>query len=145
YAPFTGISFSFPEQEVAGMEGLGDGPYRVYKNRTKGPRFGHWEKAYNNTVTGEAGHINPEFKGYHAHLYWVRIKGKRSPDFMVYAHTDDVFLRMLTPTEPRKPEKAALVYPEGDISFLQSINGIGDKFMEAEAFGPQSNPALFNA
>lgn len=145
YAGFTGVSFSFPEDEVAGMEWLGDGPYRVYKNRMKGTRFGHWQKEYNNTVTGESGYIYPEFKGYHANLYWARIKGKHSPGFTVYAHTDDVFLRMLTPTEPQKPEKAAMVYPEGDISFLQSINGIGDKFMSAETFGPQGNPAIFNA
>ncbi len=145
YAKFTGVSFSFPEQEVGGMQWMGDGPYRVYKNRMKGVRFGLWEKEYNNTVTGESGYLYPEFKGYHANLYWARIQGRQSPGFVVYAQTDDVFLRMLTPREPQKPERAAMVYPEGDISFLQSINGIGDKFMRAEEFGPQANPAIFNA
>ncbi|PPL02148.1 glycoside hydrolase family 2 TIM barrel-domain containing protein [Parapedobacter indicus] len=140
---FAGITFSYPEQQVAGMTWLGNGPYRVYKNRMKGARFGLWEKAYNNTVTGESGYVYPEFKGYHANTYWARIEGKGTPDFTVYVHSDDIFLRMLTPQEPQKPENAKMVYPEGDLSFLHTINGIGDKFMEAKELGPQAHPATF--
>ena len=32
---------------------MGDGPYRVWKNRRKGNQFGIWTKEYNNTETGE--------------------------------------------------------------------------------------------
>ena len=67
---FAGITFSYPEQKVAGMKWLGDGPYRVYKNRMKGPQFGVWEKAYNNTITGDSIYVYPEFKGYHSGVYW---------------------------------------------------------------------------
>jgi len=142
---FAGITFSYPEKNVAGMKWLGDGPYRVYKNRMKGTQFGVWEKAYNNTITGDSGYVYPEFKGYHSEVYWAKIAGKGVPDFKVYIQSKDIFLRMLTPAEPKEPAKTKMEYPKGDISFLHSINAIGTKFTDPEASGPQSFPARFSA
>src|SRR5690606_30762948 len=107
---FAGITFTYPEEQVSGMKWLGNGPYRVYKNRMKGAVFGLWEKAYNNTVTGEAGYVYPEFKGYHANMYWARIEGKDAPGFTVYVHGNDLFLHLFTPQEPRQPEHARMIY-----------------------------------
>ena len=140
---FAGITFDYPEKNVAGMKWLGNGPYRVYKNRMKGVEFGLWEKAYNNTITGDSGFEYPEFKGYHSEVYWAKIAGKDSPDFTVYIHSKDIFLRMLTPVDPKDPAKTKIEYPKGDISFLHGINAIGTKFTDASSSGPQSNPYLF--
>lgn len=142
---FSGVSFDFDESEMKGMEWLGDGPYRVYKNRMKGSHFGLWSKEYNHTVTGESTYIYPEFKGYHSNIYWVHVLGKSCPDFKVFVHTNDIFLKMLTPQEPQKPEKAKMVYPRGDISFLHAINSIGTKFFEPSELGPGSNPFWFKS
>lgn len=142
---FSGITFNFPENQIKGMKWLGDGPYRVYKNRMKGTNFGLWEKAYNNTVTGESGYIYPEFKGYHANIYWADIQGKEGNGFKVFIQTNDIFLKMLTPQEPKDPNNTAMIYPDGDISFLHSINAIGTKFTKATNLGPQSNPAIFRS
>lgn len=136
---FAGISFDFPEENIAGMKWMGRGPYRVWKNRMKGTEFGVWEKEYNNTITGHSGFIYPEFKGYHAETYWAKIQGKDFPDFKVYVHSKDVFLRMLTPEHPEEPRNTKIEFPLGDISFLHGINAIGSKFKKAEKFG--SNPA----
>jgi len=144
-SPFSGVTFSFPEENVAGMKWLGNGPYRVYKNRMKGTNFGLWEKEYNNSITGESGYIYPEFKGYHSEVYWAKIEGKNVPDFKVYVLSKDIFLRMLTPAEPKDPARTKMEYPKGDISFLQSINAIGTKFTDATSSGPQSFPTQFNA
>lgn len=133
---FSGVSFDFPESEVAGMQWLGNGPYRVYKNRMKGASFGLWEKAYNNTVTGESAYVYPEFKGYHAEMYWAEIKGRKSNGFTVYVLSDDIFLRMFTPQPPALPAKTVMEYPPGDLSFLHSINAIGTKFDTQQ--GPQA-------
>ena len=141
---FAGITFNYPETNVAAMKWLGDGPYRVYKNRMKGTEFGLWEKAYNNTVTGESSFEYPEFKGYHANVYWAKIAGKDSLDFKVYIHDKDIFVRMLTPAEPKEPANTKIDYPQGDISFLHGINAIGTKFTAASSSGPQSNPYQFN-
>ncbi len=141
---FAGITFSLPEESVAGMKWLGNGPYRVYKNRMKGTQFGVWEKAYNNTVTGESGFVYPEFKGYHSGVYWVKVLGKNHRGFTVYVHSSDIFLRMLTPPVPRHPRNTAIVYPPGDLSFLHGISAIGTKFTDPPASGPQSFPYPFN-
>lgn len=142
---FSGISFNFDESEIKGMKWLGDGPYRVYKNRMKGVRFGLWSKDYNNTITGESTYIYPEFKGYHSNIYWVHVIGKTGPGFKVFVHTNDIFMKMLTPQEPQKPENARMIYPKGDISFLHTINSIGTKFFEPSKLGPESNPFWFKS
>lgn len=142
---YAGISFSFPENQVVGMKWLGNGPYRVYKNRMKGSSFGLWEKAYNNTITGDAGYEYPEFKGYHANVYWAEIQGKNDSGFNVFIQSNDVFLRMLTPVEAKEPQSTSMLYPPGDISFLHSINSIGTKFSKAEDSGPEAVPAIFRS
>src|SRR6185312_7119283 len=53
FTSMAGVNFSFPEQEIKGVEYMGYGPYRVWKNRMKGNTFGIWNKPYNNTETGE--------------------------------------------------------------------------------------------
>ena len=53
FTSFDGVNFSFPENRYKGVEYMGDGPYRVWKNRMKGNQFGIWNKNYNNTETGE--------------------------------------------------------------------------------------------
>ena len=84
------------------MRWLGRGPYRVWKNRIPGTNYGIWQKDFNNTVTGESADklVYPEFKWYHANLYWATIQGKQNA-FTVYAATDGVFFRVFTPDEPR--------------------------------------------
>jgi hypothetical protein len=141
---FAGITFSFPEENIAGMKWLGNGPYRVYKNRMKGTEFGLWEKLYNNSVTGESAFVYPEFKGYHSGMVWVKIMGKSCPDFTVYIYSNDIFFRMLTPPVPQHPRNTTIHYPPGDLSFLHGISAIGTKFTDPPASGPQSFPYYFN-
>lgn len=138
-----GITFSYPESCVTGMRWLGGGPYRVWKNRLRGANMGVWEKAYNNTITGESFEnlIYPEFKGYHSNLYWATIQNKEQ-DFTVYSMSDGVYLRMLTPEEPKNRQGSALTmpaFPAGDISFLLEIPAIRC-FKPISQHGPKSQP-----
>lgn len=139
---YKGISFSFPEAQVSGMKWLGDGPYRVWRNRMKGTAFNVWENDYNNTITGESEFKYPEFKGFFSNLYWAKIKGKDNNGFTVYCHNPFMFLRMLTPENPKKDpkENVNINFPKGDISFLKNIPPIGTKFQKPETMGPQGNP-----
>lgn len=137
-ADFMGITFNYPEEKITGMEWLGQGPYRVWKNRLKGSQFGVWHKDYNNTVTGE-GWQYPEFKGYHANMYWVRIENKELP-FTIYTDRAGLFLQMLKPTKPAgaSNDNTSPAFPDGDIGFLNAISPIGTKFQAANLMGPQS-------
>lgn len=137
-ADFMGITFNYPEEKINGMKWMGRGPYHVWKNRLKGQQFGVWEKAYNNTITGESWKY-PEFKGWHSELYWVKLQNKEA-DFTVYTDQQNIYLQML---QPQKAKAAANnntspPFPEGNIGFMHAISAIGTKFQKAEVMGPQS-------
>lgn len=139
-----GISFSYPEKEVKGMRWFGRGPYRVWKNRIKGTNYGIWEKQYNNTITGDnfENIVYPEFKGYHANLYWATLMSEKS-NFTVYTETDGVFFRVFTPEEPplrRNGENSMWKFPDGDISFLLDIPAMRS-FKTIPEHGPKSQPS----
>lgn len=136
---FTGASFSLSEQGVQSVTYLGNGPYRVWKNRMTGVGFNVWKKNHNNTITGHSGFKYPEFKGYYSNLYWARITDLQDRHFTVYSHTKDLFLRLFTPEEAPQPAKTAVQHPAGDLSFMLGIPAIGTKFKEAKELGPQSD------
>ena len=144
-ASYAGFSFSFPEENISGMKWMGQGPYRVWKNRMSDTSFGVWEKEYNNTSTGNSGFEYPEFKGYLAETYWVDVKVKKGLGFKVYVKSKDVFFRMLTPDQPEDGRSTIVDFPAGDISFLHGINAIGTKFKGTVNLGPQSSKNYFNA
>ena len=132
-----GLTFSYPEESVSGMRWMGRGPYRVWKNRLPGPQYGIWQKDYNNTVTGEYYYpqVYPEFKGYHANLYWATLQGKQP--LTVYTETDGLFLRVFTAEEQRDREgrgKSVPEWPAGDLSFLLEIPAVNSQ-------GADGNPS----
>jgi hypothetical protein len=141
--PWTGAAFNYPEEEVKSVRYLGDGPYRVWKNRRKGVTFNVWEKEYNNSMTGYSGFVYPEFKGYYSRLYWVRFTDKEGKQFTVYSGTEDLYLRLFTPGEAPDPARTTVEHPEGDVGFMLGIPAIGTKFKEAGELGPQSRPYLY--
>lgn len=138
-----GLTFSYPEKEVTGMKWLGQGPYRVWKNRQRGANFGRWHKDYNNTVTGHSFEslIYPEFKGYHGSLYWAVLEGKDC-DMTVSSMTDGLYFRVFTPQEPEGVAKDDRMerFPEGDLSFLIDINAMRS-FKPVSQHGPRSQPS----
>jgi hypothetical protein len=124
------------------MTWLGKGPYRVWKNRLPGTNYSVWHKDANNTITGEStGALQyPEFKGYHAALYWATLEGEAP--LTIYSASENVYLRLFTPAEPEgraggKPTMPA--FPDGDLSFLLDIPAI-QSFKPIEQQGPQSQP-----
>jgi len=137
-ADFMGITFRYPEANITGMKWEGRGPYRVWKNRLKGQQFGIWHKDYNNTITGESWNY-PEFKGYHADVYWVTVENKESP-FTVYTTQNGTFFQMLKPAKPTAAsnDNTNPPFPDGDIGFMDAISPIGTKFQSADKLGPQS-------
>ena len=132
-----GLTFSYPEEAVSGMHWMGRGPYRVWKNRLPGPQYGIWQKDYNNTVTGEYYYpqVYPEFKGYHANLYWATLQGRQP--LTVYTETDGLYLRIFTAEEQRDREgrgKSVPEWPAGDLSFLLEIPAVNSQ-------GADGNPS----
>jgi hypothetical protein len=139
---FLGISFSYPENLVEGLRWMGDGPYRVWKNRIRGNTFNVWEKDYNNTITGERDFIYPEFKGYHSRFYFARILTSEQ-DFAIVCASEDIFLRLFTPEPPKDPCNTAPPFPSGDISFMHGIPPIGTKSQIPENMGPMGRKNMY--
>ncbi|MBS1660540.1 MAG: glycoside hydrolase family 2, partial [Bacteroidetes bacterium] len=138
-----GINFSFPESGVKGIRWLGNGPYRVWKNRMQGSELGVWDKAYNNTVTGFGNVVYPEFKGYFSNFYWMRMETAGQP-FTVVCGNEDVFLRLFTPADPPgKTYNTAPEFPAGNISFMQAIPAIGTKSQKPEKLGPSGGKSMY--
>lgn len=142
FTSMAGVNFSFPEEKMRGVEYMGNGPYRVWKNRMKGTKFGIWKKDYNNTETGETW-VYPEFKGYHSNMYWCKFITVGQP-FTVVTENEDVFLRLFTPAYKEDPWKNyQLTFPSGDISFMQGIPGIGTKTQKTETTGPMGMKNIY--
>lgn len=137
---YFGVSFDFPEESVKSLKWLGNGPYRVWKNRLKGAAFGLWELEANNTLTGE-GWDYPEFRGFRSNMYAADIETDYGTIRILF-ETPDLFLHLLTPGKQldRNNDNTLGIFPEGQISVLNAISPVGTKFYGAPAMGPQSGP-----
>lgn len=142
FTDFVGVNFSFPEAAIKGVHYMGNGPYRVWKNRMKGNQFGIWDKTYNSTETGEAW-IYPEFKGYHSNIYWCKFLTSTQP-FTVFTENEDLFVRLFTPAwKTDQWHNYETIFPGGDISFMQGISSIGTKTQRNETTGPMGIKNIF--
>ena len=137
-----GFTFDYPEEGVTGMQWLGRGPYRVWKNRQRGHNIDLWHKAYNRTITGRSvrGPLEyPEFKGYHGNVYWMKIESETSP-LTLYSATDGLFVKVFNPDEPEGSFNRLLPeLPEGGIALLLDIQAI-KSFKSIPEQGPHSQP-----
>ena len=134
---FIGIGFNYPEHFCVGLKWLGDGPYRVWKNRKEGVHYGIWEKQYNNTITGESFNdlIYPEFKGYHANVVWCELQTTEG-NFRVYSEYPNLYMHLFTPQTPKNVTGGTMpIFPETDLSFLYDIPAIGTKFKSSQDLG----------
>lgn len=138
---FIGVAFDYPETLVRHKRWLGDGPYRVWKNRLRGVSFGIWENDYNNTITGWRDWVYPEFKGCFANVRWLQLDTTEGPITAALAQ-DDLFVQVLTPEFPPRnlQMKAALSLPSAGLAVLHAIPAIGSKFETARNSGPQGQP-----
>ena len=139
---WLGVTFDYPEANVTGMSWLGQGPYRVWKNRLEGQEIGVSYKAANNNVNGTQWGY-PEFRGYHGQLYWAQLGTTQQP-ITLTTNTSNLFLRVLTPTltPSFNSWRTSVIpaFPAGNLSLLHAINAIGNKFQapSATTTGPSS-------
>jgi len=135
---FFGMLFDYPEKLVAHKRWLGDGPYRVWKNRLRGATRGVWANDYNNTIAGWRDWIYPEFKGYFAGVDWLQLDTAEGR-ITILNHNAVPFVQVLTPEFPpaNLVGKAIAPMPQCGLAFLDAIPPIGSKFKEARYGGPQ--------
>ena len=139
---FFGVVFNYPEAQVKKKRWLGDGPYRVWKNRLRGGTLNVWENDYNNTITGHSGWVYPEFKGCFANVRWLQLETTEGLITVVPERIP--FVQVLTPAQP--PDDLTgltkVNLPQCGLGFLHGIPPIGNKFRPAAQDGPQGQPNL---
>jgi hypothetical protein len=142
---FLGVTFDYPENFVRHKRWLGDGPYRVWKNRLRGVSLGVWENDYNNTLAGFRDWIYPEFKGIFSNVRWLQLDTTEGPISIVNSGSVP-FVQVLTPEFPpmNLVGKAFAPVPKCGLGFLDCIPPIGSKFKPPTAMGPQSQPNVVN-
>jgi len=140
--PFAGISFNYPENYVLSSRWLGKGPCRQWKNRLAGTPVNVWQNIYNNTQTGYAGLVYPEFKGYYGEITWMELS---TVEGKLYIATKDngLFIRLFDFYALSAATKPHPELPVGTISFLDCIPPIGSKLAtglttNTRVYGPQS-------
>ncbi|MCD2423066.1 glycoside hydrolase family 2 [Niabella pedocola] len=137
-----GVNFDYPESQMRSVTYMGNGPYRVWKNRMKGTAFGVWDKQYNSTETGEQW-VYPEFKGYYSNFYGGYFNGA-DQRFVVATETEDLFLRLFSAAPKTDPwHNYEPLFPDGAISFMQGIPAIGNKTQTSETTGPMGQKNIF--
>ena len=140
---FLGVTFDYPETNVLHKRWLGDGPYRVWKNRLRGVSPGVWENDYNNTITGFKGWVYPEFKGFFSNVRWLQMATTEGPITVINSSAVP-FVQVLTPEFPpaNLAGKTVAPMPKCGLGFMDAISPIGNKFQAPGRIGPQSQPNI---
>jgi hypothetical protein len=141
---FLGVTFDYPEEKVRGKKWLGDGPFRVWKNRRHGVSLNVWENKYNDTIAGYSGWEYPEFKGCFSNVKWLQLDTIEGPITVV---PSSEFVQVLTPKfPPRELEGETKVnLPNCGFAFLDAIPAVGSKFKTAPTTGPSGQPNVGEA
>ena len=139
---YFGVVFDYPENLVKHKRWLGDGPYRVWKNRLRGVTFGVWENDYNNTITGWRDWVYPEFKGCFANVRWLQLETVEGSITVVPEGIP--YVQVLTPEFPpaNLVRYTAPPLPKAGLAFLHAIPAIGSKGKAPTTMGPQGQPTV---
>ena len=129
-----GICFDYPEQMVKSKQWVGDGPYRVWKNRMEGPQYGLWQNDYNDPIPGESWEY-PEFKGYFSNVSWMKFQ---TTEGQLGIEQQAGKIGVYTPRDGR--DHILYTLPETGISILKVIPAVRNKVNTTDLNGPSAQP-----
>ena len=139
----VGVAFDYPEDKMVKKTWLGNGPYRVWRNRLAGVSLGIWETEYNQTATGWKDWVYPEYGGFFSGVRWLRLTTTEGVLTLVVPD-EDKFVRVGTPCFPDENLMKAMkmAFPDGNLAVLGDIPGIGTKLKTPAQTGPQGATPL---
>jgi hypothetical protein len=132
-ADLLGLTFDFPESRVKSKRWVGAGPYRIWKNRNAGTKFGLHEAGYSRAVPGEI-YSYPEFQGFFGAWDWLEMR-TQDADVVIRNLSGVPYFGLYSPAGGQKP---VLELPELGWSMLHAIPPIGTKFALPDVLGPES-------
>lgn len=135
-----GVMFDYPEENVKSKTWTGDGPYRVWQNRTQGPQYGLWQNEYNDPIPGES-FTYPEFKGYFQNVDWMTLKTSEG-SMRIDNLNPAINIGVYTPRDGR--DHILYTLPNTGISLLKVIPAVRNKVNTTDLNGPSAQPYWAN-
>ena len=142
---YAGAGFEIQGDNIVGKRWMGDGPYRVYKNRLQGVEPGVWNIERKENIPGSVYNF-PEFEGYFSNWYWMQLRLKNGQMLGLSTPDEKLYLGILKPNSGPDPRNALIYYPEKEgIYFFNTIAPIGEKWKRPEEMGPEGFPAKIDS
>ena len=134
-----GVTFDIDETQVAAKRWLGNGPYRVWRNRPEGVNFGIWENAYNDTIPGVSWDY-PEFKGFFSGVRWMELKMKNGDILRMQVMGKPRFVGVFSPRDGL--DNLLYTLPRLGLSVLEIVPAIGNKCSGAKKTAPSAKSVV---
>ena len=133
-----GVKFDFPEGDVLSKRWNGGGPYRIWKNRTRGTTLGVWENDYNDT-TPTLTFDYPEFKGYFGDTQWMQLHTKEGNITIVNTDPAGKSVGVYEPKDgPVRRGKGLFTLPKTGISLMDVTPAVRNKVNSTDLNGPSA-------
>lgn len=138
---YAGVGFKVNADSLVSKRWLGEGPYRIYKNRTQGTSMNVWYVQKKENIPGKRYNF-PEFEGYFGNWHWAQLNFKNGRTLGM-ATQDNLYLGILKPNSGDDPKNALIHYPEDSgIYFFNKISPIGEKWKISQDLGPDGQLTL---
>ncbi len=131
-----GLRFDLPDSVLKSKRWLGQGPYRVWRNRMEGGQYGMHEIGFNDATPGETC-AYPEFKGYFRNWDWVNLE-TTAGRLIIEPSLSAEHAPFFGLGKPRDGVNGLLDLPDVGLSFLEIIPAMRNKFHTTDQLGPQS-------
>ena len=133
---YVGAGFHLPANNVVSKRWMGEGPYRIYNNRTKGTEINVWQIDKKLNVPGMVYNF-PEFEGYFGNWYWAQLNLANYRTIGLATIDENLYLGLLKPNPGTDPKFADIHYPENSgVYFFNQIAPIGEKWTAPQSVLP---------
>ncbi|MGF7080397.1 glycoside hydrolase family 2 TIM barrel-domain containing protein [Mucilaginibacter sp. UYCu711] len=133
---YAGVGLNIASDNVTEKRWLGNGPYRVYKNRLQGTNLNVYKVKNQLNIPGQV-YNYPEFEGYFNNWYWGQINLTNYRTIGLALDNQELYVGLLKPNSGEDPKSAIIPYPqESGIYIFNYIAPIGDKWNGGSEYGP---------
>ena len=136
---YAGIGMQVKTDDVLRKRFLGEGPSRIWKNRTEGGVLDVYAVEKQINIPGLI-YNQPEFEGCFAPWNWAVFYLNNNLN-IGFQNKSNVTLGVLNPVNGKDPKMAAWSYPKQEgFYFFDCISAVGSKWKPPTDFGPDAQP-----
>lgn len=140
---YAGIGMEVAANDVLRKRFLGEGPERIWNNRTEGGILDVYAVEKQVNIPGSV-YNTPAFEGCFAPWDWAVFYLDNHLN-IGFKNQTEVTLGVLNPTNAKDPKRATWHYPKTEgFFFFDYIASVGSKWKVAAEFGPDAQPHLID-